>query len=460
MAYSRARRPAFRLALLAAVVVVAAGGLWLGGTALLRATGLAVPGGEPTLDPWRYATPVPTPVEKEPGRPVPPAAPAPPPDGAALQSAVDALRRDGVGDTAWVVFDPRSELTLAGGAADAHMVPASTQKLLTSAAALAALGADHRFATKAVAAPGGVTLVGGGDPYLTAELTPGYPSWASLAALADATAAALLAGGVSEAAVTWDDSWFAGTGWNDNWDVDDNLYVTVVGALAADHGVTAGFRSGTPAADAAARFAAQLQARGVQASVGGPAPAAADAAVLAEVLSPPLSVVIQECLLDSDNDTAEVLFRQVDRARGGDGSLASAHATAPAVLAELGLWTDGMAADDGSGLSRANRVSPLGLVRVLGLAMRDEAYRPLLSGLPTAGADGTLTRRFNDPAEAAGRGQVRAKTGSLTGVNTLAGVVRTQSGAQLAFAFMANNTTDDWAASDWADGSAALVAAL
>jgi D-alanyl-D-alanine carboxypeptidase/D-alanyl-D-alanine-endopeptidase (penicillin-binding protein 4) len=460
MAYSRGRRVVVRGGLLLAVALVLAGGLWWGGMALLRGAGLAVAGGAPTLDPWRYATPVPTLEPAEPRPAVPRAAPAPPPDGAALQAAVEALPRTGVGQTAWAVFDPRSGQTLAGGAAEALMVPASTQKLLTATAALAALGTQHRFATRAVAGPdGGVILVGGGDPYLAAEPSAGYPAWASLADLAEAAAAALRAAGTEAVTVGWDDGWFAGPGWNDRWDVDDGLYVTAVSALAADHGVVDQVRSAAPAAAAAARFAAELRERGVQAAVGAQTAAPAGAPVLAEVLSPPLSAVIQECLLTSDNDAAEALFRQTDRARGGDGSLASARVTVPAVLAELGLWTDGMVADDGSGLSRANRVSPLGLARVIGLAMADDAYRTLLAGLPTAGADGTLTRRFNDPEEAAGRGQVRAKTGSLTGVSTLAGMVQTRSGALLAVAFMANDATDEWAAGDWADRAAALVAA-
>jgi D-alanyl-D-alanine carboxypeptidase/D-alanyl-D-alanine-endopeptidase (penicillin-binding protein 4) len=439
-----------------AVVALAAG---LGGPALLRASGLAVDGGEPTLDPLRYATPAPTPVPVE----APPAAPAASlggalPDLAALQTAIGALPGP-TGRTAWAVVDPTTGRPLAGAGAEDGLVPASTQKLLTAAAALSVFGPDRRFATTLVAVEGGAVLVGGGDPYLQTAPADGYPAWASLTGLADAAAAALQAAGTTAIRLGWDDSWFAGPAWNENWDDDDSLYVTATSALWSDHGVTDGIRSQTPAADAAARFADLLRERGITVSQTASQPAPAGAAVLAEVSSPPLSVVIQEYLLSSDNDVAEVLFRQIARAKGGDGSLAAAHTALPGILSELGLWADGQTADDGSGLSRANRVSPLVLARAVALGLRDPAYRTLLAGLPTAGGDGTLARRFNDPDEQPGRGYVRAKTGSLTGVNTLAGFVQTRSGAILAFAFMSNDASDDSAAGDWADQACALLAA-
>jgi D-alanyl-D-alanine carboxypeptidase/D-alanyl-D-alanine-endopeptidase (penicillin-binding protein 4) len=89
---------------------------------------------------------------------------------------------------------------------------------------------------------------------------------------------------------------------------------------------------------------------------------------------------------------------------------------------------------DGSGLSRTNRISARVLVEALrrGEAAFD-AGPELLAGLPLAGLDGTLERRA-----AGARGQVRAKTGSLEGVTSLAGFARTEQGRDLVFAVIVN----------------------
>ena len=68
--------------------------------------------------------------------------------------------------------------------------------------------------------------------------------------------------------------------------------------------------------------------------------------------------------------------------------------------------------------------------------------RHLLTGLPVAGFTGSLRERFAGPGTAAGTGMVRAKTGTLTGVNSLTGIVVDADGRTLAFAFMADQTTD------------------
>ncbi|MGK5695953.1 D-alanyl-D-alanine carboxypeptidase, partial [Streptomyces sp. URMC 128] len=81
--------------------------------------------------------------------------------------------------------------------------------------------------------------------------------------------------------------------------------------------------------------------------------------------------------------------------------------------------------------------------------------RPALTGLPVAGFTGTLTTRYTDGAG----GVVRAKTGTLTGVNTLAGTVVDRDGRLLAFSFMANDTNDPAAAQTALDRAATTLAA-
>jgi D-alanyl-D-alanine carboxypeptidase/D-alanyl-D-alanine-endopeptidase (penicillin-binding protein 4) len=114
---------------------------------------------------------------------------------------------------------------------------------------------------------------------------------------------------------------------------------------------------------------------------------------------------------------------------------------------------------DGSGLSTDDRVPAALLGSILAAAAapaqgaRDRApsgtgspdngvLRPILTGLPVAGGDGTLDDRFDaaSPA-AAGRGVVRAKTGTLVGVSSLAGVTTDADGRLLVFALMSNDVT-------------------
>jgi D-alanyl-D-alanine carboxypeptidase/D-alanyl-D-alanine-endopeptidase (penicillin-binding protein 4) len=95
---------------------------------------------------------------------------------------------------------------------------------------------------------------------------------------------------------------------------------------------------------------------------------------------------------------------------------------------------------DGSGLSHDNRITPAALAKVVALAASPAhpELRTVLSGMPVAGFSGTLDDRFDAGTASAGRGVVRAKTGTLDGVNTLAGAVEDADGRLLAFAFMAN----------------------
>ena len=63
----------------------------------------------------------------------------------------------------------------------------------------------------------------------------------------------------------------------------------------------------------------------------------------------------------------------------------------------------------------------------------------MVTGLPVAGVEGSLRRRFGDDASLAGRGVVRGKTGTLREVHTLAGLLRTRDGSVLVYAFLINN---------------------
>jgi len=354
--------------------------------------------------------------------------------------------------------------------------PASTTKLATATAALDTLGPNARFTT--LVRTGGsaglpasgiasIVLVGGGDPILAAGRFPAadYPQPATLTSLAAATAKALRARGVSSVRLSYDASRFGGPevapGWKPvgapgNYISSGN--VTPITGLEVDQGrLTAGGtpddsddpsnyrpRSLTPSLDAAHAFAGFLRKDGI--TIHGRASAArarttpGSGTVLAAVRSPTLAAIVQQMLSESNNVIAETLARQVAVATGRPGTFSGAAAAVMAVDARLKV--SGLHLYDGSGLSPFDRISPQALVRLVGLAARSgpRSLRSVITGLPVAGFSGTLgPGSFFGPFGQNALGTVRAKTGNLTHVATMAGVAYTASGQLLGFAFMGND---------------------
>lgn len=337
---------------------------------------------------------------------------------------------------------------------DAAFRPASTTKLLTSAAALQVLGPDQRFTTRVVrgATPREVVLVGGGDPYLASKpLTPeeaeeAYPERADVVTLARRTARAL--DGRRRVSVQYDDSLFTGPTDNPRWRADyvpDDI-VSPITALWVDGGRSpTGFgRVEDPSAAAATTFAAALVRAGVKV-VGAPTRATAPATPteLASVESAPLADIVEHVLEVSDNEGAEVLGHHVGLTVEGDGSFAGGARGVLATLRSMGIETGADVVYDGSGLSRFDRVSTTTLLGVLRRAAAPDAgdLRSLLTGLPVAGFTGSLAYRF-DKGAPQGRGLVRAKTGTLSGTHALAGLVTDRSGTTMAFVLAADRVRE------------------
>lgn len=384
------------------------------------------------------------------------------PTGRALAGVLAPLLKNpalGTRRTAAVVDVATGKRLYAAGA-DLALTPASTTKIATAVAALSALGADHRLTTRAALEPdtNELVLVGGGDPTLTAH--PDAEGWASLRTLADGTAAALKKRDIREVTLSYDTTLYAGPGLHPI-GVNDNL--APVTALMTDEARTDDSTSGPvprvadPAADTAREFAVLLKDRGIRTTSPGPSKATGRAATLATVSSPPLSALVERMLTNSDNDIAEALARQTAVASGERADFAGAGKAIGGQLAKLGLPMAGAHFKDGSGLDRADRLTA-GLLTALLTKAGDPAHpelRPVLTGLPVAGFTGTLTSRYAGGAA----GIVRAKTGTLTGVNTLAGTVVDQDGRLLAFAFLTSNTTDPMAAQSALDRTATALAA-
>jgi D-alanyl-D-alanine carboxypeptidase/D-alanyl-D-alanine-endopeptidase (penicillin-binding protein 4) len=238
--------------------------------------------------------------------------------------------------------------------------------------------------------------------------------------------------------------------------------ITPVTALEVDGGRVKGrtARDAVPDIAAAARLRAALGRAGVtvaQAYFHARLPMTATQ--VASVSSPTVAALVERMLTRSDNDLAEALARHVAIARRLPTDFAGAAAAVAATVRELGL--DAPALVDASGLSPRDRVTPAQLVALLALATRDASLAPLLAGLPVAGFTGTLASRYATGPATGAAGRVRAKTGSLDNVATLAGVVETRSGRLLVFAFAADRLPTRFvgAAAKALDVAAAALAA-
>ncbi|WP_307801480.1 MULTISPECIES: D-alanyl-D-alanine carboxypeptidase/D-alanyl-D-alanine-endopeptidase [Microbispora] len=374
------------------------------------------------------------------------------------------------GSVAGIVLDVTTGATVFDGRSGTPITPASTTKVVTAVTVLASVGPDARLATRVVkgTAPGSIVLVGGGDPTLAgpgtsaAERKDAYPRPASLDQLASRTAKALKAAGVTSADLSYDASLFGGPrtapGWKPTYIPEGS--VAPVSALMIDEGRAAnGARVPDPARTAAGAFAALLRKNGVK--VGrdvGPGRAPAAAQELARVESGPVYALVERMLTHSDNDLAEALARQAAVKEGQPHTFEGVAATVRRVLTRLGV-AEGVEVHDGSGLSTRNRITPGGLARILALAASPAhpGLHSLISGLPVAGFTGTLHNRYGRSGSAAGAGLVRAKTGTLNGVNTLAGIAYTSEGRLLTFAFMADQVADPTQAIAALDKMATIV---
>ncbi|MCW2945011.1 MAG: D-alanyl-D-alaninecarboxypeptidase/D-alanyl-D-al anine-endopeptidase [Actinoallomurus sp.] len=377
------------------------------------------------------------------------------------------MRTSGLGaNLSGTVIDAITRRTLFASHADVPAVPASTTKLTTSIAVLASAGPDRRLTTSAVVGgAGSVILVGGGDPTLT-TVSPknAYPRPASLTDLAKQTAAALKASGTTQVRVDYDVSAYQGSrsgpGWKPNYISDGD--VSGVSALELDEGQIApgaSQRVPDPPRSAAEAFAQLLVNKGVSAQVGTRTNAPRGARQLGAVQSPPISALVEQMLTNSDNDIAEAMARQVAMKLGLPPTFEGGASGVHDVLTRLGV-ADGVATVDGSGLSPRNQITPSALARLLALAASPghPELRSVMSGMPIAGFSGTLAGRYGVGTAAAGKGLIRAKTGTLNGVNTLAGVVNDADGRLLAFAFMANKVQSPAAALAALDSLAGTLA--
>ena len=342
---------------------------------------------------------------------------------------------------------------------DTPRVPASVEKLYTTATVLARLGPGTQLQT-AVAGVGSPDPAGvwHGNLYVDGAGDPTFGTHAAAGGLASATDLAetlVTATGIKriDGSVIGDESIFdARRGEPASAYLPDTDLAGQLSGLAFNRGQTGKLTS--PAAYAAGQVAAALRARGVPVtgrSTAGVKPATAH--LLASVPSPPVRTLVAMTDLPSDNFFAEMLLKDLGARFGGAGTTAAGVGVVLAWLGHLGIKPHIV---DGSGLSDQDRTTPtqvVSLLRAVAPTGRLAAIgADLLPALPVAGRSGTLIKRMRRTAAA---GRCTAKTGTLIGVSTLAGICD----GRFAFAFLMNSISDSKAHSLQDQMTVALAAA-
>ncbi|MFS0555994.1 D-alanyl-D-alanine carboxypeptidase/D-alanyl-D-alanine-endopeptidase [Brevibacillus sp. 179-C9.3 HS] len=151
-------------------------------------------------------------------------------------------------------------------------------------------------------------------------------------------------------------------------------------------------------------------------------------------LSKPLSEITIELNKDSDNFYAEMLLKTLGVTQKGEGSFEAGSEAVADVMKRADIDT-GFRQVDGSGLSRFNMITPEQMIETL-IFLQEQEYRTELEeSLPIAGVDGTLKNRMKGTSA---EKNLAAKTGSLSGVNTMSGYVTAKNGHKLAFSILIN----------------------
>ncbi|WP_084519845.1 D-alanyl-D-alanine carboxypeptidase/D-alanyl-D-alanine endopeptidase [Nocardia mexicana] len=411
----------------------------------------------------RIAAP-PAPVKPFPQlAPASPNAPEPSPQGLAAALGPVAGNPD-LGAFTASVSDPDSRSVLWGVDPGKPVIPASTAKVLTAAAALLVVPPDKRVTTKVVAGanPNELVLVAGGDPTLTAQ-ADGKGYYKDAPRLSDLVAQVRASGRAADTIVV-DTSVYTGPAWPSGWDPADieggswaPIEPVMIDGGRKDPLVEYSPRTPTPALDAGRRLAAELGVDPGKVRLGRATPGAAE---IARVQSAPMRDRLREMMIHSDDVLAETIGREIATATGNEQSFAGAATAMMTALNAAGFDTTGTTMLDNSGLSTDDRTPARLLDRILveaaapqpgqqpgtsstvntaGSSATGSPLAPLLDYLPVAAGTGSLAYRFVTPRDHGGAGWVRAKTGTLSVSSALAGYVLDSDGRVLTFALMSND---------------------
>jgi len=431
--------------------------LVIGGGAF--AAGAATPSGQPaalkqvvpTSTPSQTPTPTPTPTPTT--RPT--ANPALPASALKTCSVTQAAADPRLGNLEAQVLDAQTGQVLFDRNGETPAPTASVMKTITAAAVLAVLGPNATISTTVVKGtqPGQVVLDGGGDPTLSVNGGAYYQNAPTLADLANQVQQAWAAdpsnAGQPITSVVTDSSLFGGPSWQPSWPVTERTgegSTAPITALIAngdkqDPTKLESPRGADPVGDAGTAFAQLLgvQYAGETAAPQGETP-------LGTVTSQPISTLLNQALLDSDNTVMETLARLTAIKEGTGNTFGAIQAADVAALKTYGLDASSLTIVDGSGLSPDNRVPPSFLTNFMIKVMnQQQGLGVIYNSLPVAGQSGTLSQAYGrfQGASSIAIGHVHAKTGWITNGYTLAGVIDAKDGTELTFAIFALGNVND-----------------
>jgi len=357
-----------------------------------------------------------------------------------------ALADDGSAGGAWVYdTDAGSDPLLFSDNGSRERIPASNQKLFTTAALLDELGARARLQTRAYARGrlsgpdrsllrGDLVVVGDGDPaFGTARFaraaTQPLTRVTTLARNIARTGVERITGRVLADDTVFDRERRAGP------------YLSPLSGLSFNNGYDGGGYARAPELVAAQELKQALRKRGVR--VGGRVGhanlpgAVLEREPLASVASPTVAKLIEETNVPSNNFFAEMLLKRLGAAGGKRGTRDRGANRVEAFARSVGTRVQ---ASDGSGLSRHNRVSPEHLGRLLvAMAERGAGARAFRDSLPVAGREGTVADRMRGTAA---EGNCATKTGTLSGVSALSGYCQAGNHT-IAFSLLMNSANLD-----------------
>ncbi len=336
---------------------------------------------------------------------------------------------------------------------DIPVTPASNQKLLVAAVALEALTPGYTFSTslRGIVVDGVVTgdlyFVGGGDPLLSTQDYPEtqeYPptsttSIETLVANLVASGITRVQGNVIADESRYDDERYVPTWGNDIRGVEAGPLSALMlndAVRKVEPGSTT--RQQDAATGAATELIRLLQDADI--SIGGSARAGVatpDIPEITSVQSAPLSEIVAEMLTTSDDNTAELLLKELGVAKQVGNTRAAGLEVLNGTLATWGIDVSKLTLVDGSGLDSTNVVTCNTIRQVL---VHQPLSGPLGVGLAIAAETGTLADETSLGPDMAGR--LHAKTGTLSDVKALSGYVTTDAGS-VEFALILNSEAAD-----------------
>ena len=301
----------------------------------------------------------------------------------ALGSLDEYLRASALAAPGALIVDPRDGKILAERDADSLRIPASVLKLLSVTTALQVLGPEKEFSTSiwSTTKSNSFVLIGQMDPWLTSNL--------SLAKKNKQRYLPTLFSKANPKKIKYITVYYSGLYGKDLKDLalhlrKQKVYVKAVPLAMSD---------------------AQIKTK----------------SKIAEFTSEPMTTMVSFAVLWSDNQLADRLAKAAAKKVGNSISPEGLTKTFVSTLASLDIPTPGLYVEDGSGLSKANRVSPRTVVSLLSKIRNNPIFQSIYEGLPVGGVSGTLANRFTTAPQAIGH--VHAKTGFLSSVVSMAGYV-------------------------------------